>query len=88
VDFSLKPTPLSLSVWTTQRFNPCFGGFFSKTYFHRLPPLIVNICFNPCFGGFFSKTFDVSTIPDGFYMCFNPCFGGFFSKTPSLAVPS
>jgi len=37
-------------------FNPCFGGFCSKTpkFLSRIIPLLR---FNPCFGGFCSKTY-------------------------------
>jgi len=62
-------------------FNPCFGGFFSKT-----PQLFRFVLgstpgFNPCFGGFFSKTQEIEELKKEIEACFNPCFGGFFSKT-------
>jgi len=36
-------------------FNPCFGGFFSKTLIGYATG-VEYPSFNPCFGGFFSKT--------------------------------
>jgi len=37
-------------------FNPCFGGFFSKTVYQKEKNKFSKTSFNPCFGGFFSKT--------------------------------
>jgi len=31
VDFSLKPFGVTREQLVAKRFNPCFGGFFSKT---------------------------------------------------------
>jgi len=37
-------------------FNPCFGGFCSKTQQVKELRNELEQCFNPCFGGFCSKT--------------------------------
>jgi len=55
VDFSLKLPKGGFQLESRSRFNPCFGGFFSKTLF-RESHKNGSLCFNPCFGGFFSKT--------------------------------
>jgi len=55
VDFSLKLVRKSSPPRLRRSFNPCFGGFFSKTN-EGSGNRLLNHCFNPCFGGFFSKT--------------------------------
>jgi len=65
---------------TFECFNPCFGGFFSKTLLPGLwcskkkhVSILVLVDFSlKRVDDYFSVV-----IPQGF----NPCFGGFFSKT-------
>ena len=63
-----------------QSFNPCCGGFSSKTAIEKEIAEMVEPSFNPCCGGFSSKTcFKFFFSVSGFG--FNPCCGGFSSKT-------
>jgi len=55
VDFSLKLEKREGKQEREESFNPCFGGFFSKTMELEQRGIDRN-GFNPCFGGFFSKT--------------------------------
>jgi len=55
VDFALKPTNEKGEVQIEWGFNPCFGGFCSKTETEKTKDQLEG-CFNPCFGGFCSKT--------------------------------
>ena len=56
VDFALKQKHEAPVVIGHPGFNPCFGGFCSKTVVEKKcwHPII---SFNPCFDGFCSKTF-------------------------------
>jgi len=55
VDFSLKLEMGKQVMHLNHCFNPCFGGFFSKTI-PQNRARSKKSRFNPCFGGFFSKT--------------------------------
>jgi len=79
VDFALKPQVNASFSIDAYGFNPCFGGFCSKTQC-MYSKAGCRECFNPCFGGFCSKTKaerNREIVSTGF----NPCFGGFCSKT-------
>jgi len=56
VDFSLKLYIAKGIGFSSVGFNPCFGGFFSKTLSEAQEKVFRAFSFNPCFGGFFSKT--------------------------------
>jgi len=60
VDFALKQPKKKRKKILILCFNPCFGGFCSKTK-EKGMDLIGWVSFNPCFGGFCSKTTDART---------------------------
>jgi len=81
VDFALKRMDIQSAKSHNFCFNPCFGGFCSKT---AIDPNLSQqpTSFNPCFGGFCSKTGCIHWLGGCVVSnCFNPCFGGFCSKT-------
>jgi len=83
VDFSLKLFFGFFCLILLCSFNPCFGGFFSKTQFLFLPyecihPVSILVLVD------FSLKPETKPFSIECFGCFNPCFGGFFSKTLKL----
>ena len=41
-----------------RRFNPCFNGTYSLTFYLKTPNVLGKTRFNPCFNGTYSLTFN------------------------------